>query len=79
VVGLIANPTLSEKVLFIDPSDVETAWESLEAASQPVPRGAMFWNIANDGVLANMSAGLNAFLHTRGDVPWEQQQASLVR
>ena len=64
-----SNP--AGRSVFIRPSAVAEAWESL--APDERPRGVMFWNMDIDGhqgtngtnATCNLAAGFNSFLHVR--------------
>jgi len=65
VIGIIANPEVTEKSVFISPGDIGAAWASMAAAEVPTPRGVMYWNAGMDGVKMEMAGPLNDVLHTR--------------
>lgn len=54
------------KTLFIEPADLQAAWEAMEPSQRP--RGFVFWVIAAEGSGSPplyMASALNKFLHTR--------------
>ena len=70
VIGLAAKK-LNDKTLYLDPKEVQSAWEELQAVGMDTPRGLMFWNLIlePDNVTdpSNMAYGFNQILHVRDD------------
>uniref|UniRef100_A0A7S1P7E0 GH18 domain-containing protein n=1 Tax=Vitrella brassicaformis TaxID=1169539 RepID=A0A7S1P7E0_9ALVE len=70
VVGLICDEVIdSDRMLYLSPNQVEEADKALTKADISV-RGYGYWNMQCDGINTGvrLSAGLNAFLHTRKGV-----------
>ncbi|CEM26497.1 unnamed protein product [Vitrella brassicaformis CCMP3155] len=70
VVGLICDEVIdSDRMLYLSPKQVVEADKALTRADISV-RGYGYWNMQCDGVNTGvrLSAGLNAFLHTRKGV-----------
>ncbi len=74
VIGLANGWADGQKFLLVWPDEIVEAYENLKVLGMN-PRGFMFWDIADEGVVAVdksgtsrqfwMAKGLNSFLHTR--------------